>query len=214
MSVYKVVNEQHSLGVQNTKMRQDAAGLAWSEGIGQRLRQRRKVKRWSLKELAAKAGLSIGLLSQIERGVSTPSLRSLGQVCQALEMPMAWLFDRDESLQVAEPSVVRLEQRRRMDLGSGGMIKEILSPDSVSEIQLMRFVIHSGGKSGESPAQHPTGAKCGTVLSGRLGLEINGQVHIINQHDSFAFKANAQYRFWAEGDTDCEVIWAVTPALY
>lgn len=214
MSAYKVFNEQRNHGARDAKMRQDAAGLAWSEGIGQRLRQRRKVKRWSLKELAEKAGLSIGLLSQIERGVSTPSLRSLGQVCQALEMPMAWLFDRDESMQVAEPSVVRLEQRRRMDLGSGGMIKEILSPDSVSEIQLMRFVIHSGGKSGESPAQHPTGAKCGTVLAGRLGLEINGQVHIINQHDSFAFRANAQYRFWAEGDTDCEVIWAVTPALY
>jgi len=216
LSAYNLFNEQPSSaapGVKGAKPRQDA-GLTWSEGIGQKLRRRRKVKRLSLKELAEKAGLSIGLLSQIERGVSTPSLRSLNQVCQALEMPMAWLFDRDGSMQVAEPSVVRLEQRRRMDLGSGGMIKEILSPDSVSEIQLMRFVIHSGGKSGESPAQHPTGAKCGTVLAGRLGLEINGQVHIINQHDSFAFRANAQYRFWAVGDADCEVIWAVTPALY
>lgn len=216
MSAYNFFNEQPSSaapGAKDAKPRRDA-GLTWSEGIGQKLRRRRKVKRLSLKELAEKAGLSIGLLSQIERGVSTPSLRSLNQVCQALEMPMAWLFDRDESMQVAEPSVVRLEQRRRMDLGSGGMIKEILSPDSVSEIQLMRFVIHSGGKSGESPAQHPTGAKCGTVLAGRLGLEINGQVHIINQHDSFAFRANAQYRFWAVGDADCEVIWAVTPALY
>src|SRR5690606_21132881 len=166
---------------------------AWSEGIGQKLRQRRKVKRLSLKTLAEKAGLSIGLLSQIERGVSTPSLRSLNQVCQALGVPMSWLFERNESMRIAEPSVVRLAQRRHMDLGSGGMIKEILSPDSVSEIQLMRFVIHAGGKSGESPAQHPTGAKCGTVLAGRLGLEINGQVHIINQHDSFAFRANAQY---------------------
>ncbi|MDS1139198.1 helix-turn-helix domain-containing protein [Pusillimonas sp. SM2304] len=195
--------------------RQDAAAsVAWSQGIAQKLRQRRKVKRLSLKALAEKAGLSIGLLSQIERGVSTPSLRSLSQVCQALEMPMAWLFDRDHSLPIPEPSVVRLAQRRRMDLGSGGMIKEILSPDSISDIQLMRFVIHSGGKSGDSPAQHPTGAKCGTVLAGCLGLEINGQEHIINQHDSFAFKANAQYRFWAVGDADCEVIWAVTPALY
>lgn len=189
--------------------------VVWTDGIGQKLRRRRKVKRLSLKELSLKADLSIGLLSQIERGLSTPSLRSLNQVCQALDMPILWLFDTDESVEAQkEEAVVRLSQRRRMNLGSGGMIKDILSPDSISEIQLMRFVIFPGGRSGDSPAQHPTGAKCGTVLSGTLGLEIDGQEHVINQHDSFAFKASSRYRFWAIGDTDCEVIWAVTPALY
>ena len=208
---------QEAVGMVGGQLGQKApnASIGWAEGIGQKLRQRRKVRRLSLKELAAKAGLSIGLLSQIERGLSTPSLRSLNQICLALEMPMPWLFDRDESANaVKEESVVRMAQRRRTNLGSGGMLKDILSPDSVSEIQLMRFVIHPGGRSGDSPAQHPTGAKCGTVLAGCLGLEINGQEHILNQNDSFAFKASARYRFWAVGDADCEVIWAVTPALY
>lgn len=192
------------------------SGNEWTAGIGRKLRQRRKVKRLSLKEVAHRANLSTGLLSQIERGISTPSLRSLTQACQALEMPMSWLFDRDHSGDdaVSEPYVVRLSQRRRMDLGVGGMIKDILSPDEISQIQLMRFVIHPGGKSGDSPGQHPTGAKCGTVLAGCLGLEIDGQEHIINEYDSFAFRANSQYRFWAIGDKDCEVIWVTTPALY
>lgn len=192
----------------------DIAG-ALAEGIGQKLRQRRKVKRLSLKAVSERTGLSIGLVSQIERGISTPSLRSLNQICQALEMPMPWLFDRDTANHpVREECVVRLSQRRRLDLGSGGMIKEILSPDSVTNIQLMRFVIHPGGGSGDSPYTSPNGAKCGTVLSGRLGLEVNGQKHILNPQDSFAFHAREQYRFWAVGDTDCEVIWVVTPALY
>jgi len=189
--------------------------VVWSDSVGQRLRQRRKVKRLSLKELAVMSDLSIGLLSQIERGVSTPSLRSLMQVCQALDMPMSWLFDRVEDDEIErEMPVVRMDQRRRMNLGSGGMVKDILSPDWISEIQLMRFVIFPGGRSGDSPAQHPTGAKCGTVLSGTLGLEIDGQEYVINQNDSFAFRARSQYRFWAIGDEECEVIWAVTPALY
>lgn len=199
---------------QHAETRQNEVSAGWSEGIGHKLRQRRKVKRLSLKAVAEKSGLSIGLLSQIERGVSTPSLRSLNQVCLALEMPMAWLFNQSESQTSTERCVIRFAQRRRMDLGSGGMVKDILTPDSISQIQLMRFVIHRGGKSGDSPAQHPTGAKCGTVLSGCLGLEIDGEEHILNQNDSFAFKATSQYRFWAVGDHDCEVIWAVTPALY
>src|SRR3546814_14180203 len=105
-------------------------------------------------------------------------------------MPLAWRFDKEPYLySEPEPWVVRRAQRRRMNLGSGGMMKDILSPDSISEIQLMRFVIHPGGRSGDSPAQHPTGAKCGTVLSGSLGLEIDGQEHILTQDASFAFKA-------------------------
>lgn len=196
-----------------------AAGLAGTgnlaEGIGQKLRQRRKVKRLSLQTIAEKTGLSIGLLSQIERGISTPSLRSLTQICQALEMPMPWLFDRDTpSSQPREDSVVRLSQRRRLDLGSGGMIKEILSPDSVTDIQMMRFIIHPGGSSGDSPYTSPNGAKCGTVLKGTLGLDINGQTHVLHPNDSFAFHARERYRFWTIGDIDCEVIWVVTPALY
>lgn len=189
--------------------------LASVDGIGQKLRQRRKVRRLSLIEVSTRAGLSTGMLSQIERGLSSPSLRSLKQICDALEMPIKWLFDRDHpSNLVEEKSIVRFAQRRRMNLGPSGMIKDILSPDSVSEIQLMRFVIHAGGFSGKIPAQHPNGAKCGTVLVGKLGLEINDQEFIINQHDSFAFKANVHYRFWAIGNEDCVVIWAVTPALY
>lgn len=64
------------------------ATVEWTDGIGQELRQRRKARCLSLKELAAKADLSIGLLSQIERGLSTPCLRSLNQICQVLDMPI------------------------------------------------------------------------------------------------------------------------------
>jgi transcriptional regulator with XRE-family HTH domain len=194
---------------------QSDASLTWADGIGQKLRQRRRVKRLSLSNVSEKAGLSIALLSQIERGLSTPSLRSLDQICTALDMPMLWLFDRNEKSNPDEDAiVVRYSQRRRMNLGSGGMVKEILSPDTVSQLQLMRFVIHPGGTSGNSPYLHPSGAKCGTVLAGRLGIEIDGQEYILNPNDSFAFHASSPYRFWAVGDVDCELIWAVTPALY
>lgn len=185
------------------------------DGIGQKLRQRRKVRQMSLSDVAGKANLSIGLLSQIERGLSAPSLRSLNQICNALEMPLRWLFDPEDPQTANETAVVvRLAKRRRMDLGAAGMTKEILSPDSIPQLQLMRFVIHPNGKSGDSPNQHATGAKSGTVLSGRLGLEIDGREYVLEKGDSFAFRATSRYRFWCVGDTDCELFWAVTPALY
>lgn len=186
-----------------------------SDGVGQKLRHRRKVRKLSISEVAERAGLSIGLLSQIERGLSTPSLRSLNQICKALEMPLRWLFDEVEGSAAGEESiVVRVANRRRMDLGNAGMSKEILSTDAIPQLQLIRFVLHPGAKSGISPNQHATGAKAGTVLSGQLQLEVDGREFILNRGDSFSFLASARYRFACVGDVDCEMFWAVTPALY
>lgn len=194
--------------------RKGAPGTA-SDGVGQKLRHRRKVRKLSISEVAERAGLSIGLLSQIERGLSTPSLRSLNQICKALEMPLRWLFDEVEGSAAGEESiVVRVANRRRMDLGNAGMSKEILSTDAIPQLQLIRFVLHPGAKSGISPNQHATGAKAGTVLSGQLQLEVDGREFILKRGDSFSFLASARYRFACVGDVDCEMFWAVTPALY
>lgn len=180
--------------------------------IGRRLRERRKVRDVSLKDVASKAGVSVGLLSQIERGISMPSVRSLGAICAALEMPVSWLFDRNDE----NPSriVVRRHQRRTLDLGAKGMIKELMTPDSCSGIQMMRLVIRPGGSSGETAYNHPSGSKCGTVLSGTLALEVNGTVHEICPGDAFAFDAQEKIRFWAVGQVESDVLWVVTPAVY
>jgi transcriptional regulator with XRE-family HTH domain len=190
--------------------------LAATESVGQKLRHRRVVRRMSLNDVAEKAGLSIALLSQIERGLSTPSLRSLNQICEALDMPMRWLFDADGAAAAGEETVVvRSANRRCLDLGqNSGMSKEILSTDAVPQLQLMRFVLHPGLTSGVSPSPHPTGAKAGTVLAGQLWLEVNGREYVLNRGDSFSFHASSAYRFACFGDVDCEMIWAVTPALY
>jgi transcriptional regulator with XRE-family HTH domain len=180
--------------------------------IGRQLRERRKVRDLSLKDVAARAGISVGLLSQVERGLSMPSVRSLGAICAALEMPVSWLFDRNGE----DPGrvVVRRHQRRTLDLGAKGMIKELMTPDSCAGIQMMRLLIRPGGSSGETAYNHPTGSKCGTVLSGILALEVNGVVHEIGPGDAFAFEAQDRIRFWSVGQVDADVLWVVTPAVY
>ncbi len=183
--------------------------------VGEKLRYRRKIRQLSLHDVAQSAGISIGMLSQIERGLSMPSLRMLRHICAALDMPMAWLFDADEEASQADhPWVVRQANRRRMDLGNARFTKEILSSDSTPQLQLMHFVIRPGYEPGPNPNQRPTGARAGTVIAGQLRLIINGRDYVLGKGDSFSFEANVDYRFWCEGDVECEVIWVATPALY
>ena len=180
--------------------------------IGARLRRRRQVRGLSLKDVSARAEVSIGLLSQIERGITMPSVRSLGAICQALEMPVSWLFE--QNTRDHDPVVVRTHQRRILDLGAKGMRKELMTPDDVTGIQMMRLVIRPGGSTGETPYHHETGAKCGTVLSGVLGLEVDGALFEIAEGDSFAFPATALIRFWCVGSVDTVALWVVSPAVY
>lgn len=189
-----------------------AAEAGDNNKLGPRLRQRRKVRGMSLHTVASKAGISIGLLSQIERGLTMPSVNSLNAICSALEMPVGWIFDAGGGPQ--ERYVVRAHQRRVLDLGAKGMRKELMTPDEISGIQMMRLVIQPGGSTGDTPYNHETGAKCGTVLRGKLGLEIDGNAVVLEVGDSFAFPAVSMIRFWCEGDDVAEAFWIVTPAVY
>lgn len=183
-------------------------------GIGQKLRLRRKMRGLSLSDVATRASVSIGLLSQIERGLTMPSVKSMGAICAALDMPVSWLFATEPHENAADSDiVVRHPYRRRLDLGSHGMIKELLTPDACPDIQMMRFVIQPEGHSGE-PYRNQQGGKCGIVLRGCLGLEIDGRVLRIEAQDSFAFPATSLIRFWANDGQECEVLWIVAPAVY
>ena len=198
----------------NTTVLEDQPNDVTEDGLmlGTRLRQRRQIRRMSLQELSRRSGLSIALLSQIERNVSMPSIRSLRQVCEGLGMPMNWLFE--EGARENSGVIVRSAHRRRLDFGPYKMSKEMLSPDSVSGIQMIRIVIQPGGSSGEQPYNNPEGAKCGLVLSGVLGLHVADKEYSVEAGDSFAFQAEEMHRFWCVGDAPVELIWVVTPALY
>lgn len=180
--------------------------------VGETLRLRRQMRGLSLKQVAEPAGISVGMLSQVERGLAAPSIRTLRAICAAMDMPVNWLFHRDggQEDQAAEYIVPR-GARRSLTYHDGALVKELLTPDTQPKIQMLRFLLQPGASSGE-PYSDAEGGKCGLVLSGTLGLELNGTEFAVREGDSFAFPATTLVRFWAIGDAPCEVIWVVAPA--
>jgi transcriptional regulator with XRE-family HTH domain len=175
--------------------------------VGDRIRLLRKARNRSLKELAVGAGLSVGFLSQIERGLSSVSIRALARIADALDVGIADVFptdgQEDDSLRI----VARVKDRRRIDLPNTAMIKEHLTPFHQSpQLDIYILTLEPGGSSGDEPYVHD-GAEAGFVLEGGLELFVEGRKFILGEGDSFRFNSNRPHQFRNAGDRTAKAVW-------
>src|SRR5438445_7072572 len=97
--------------------------------VGRRIRDLRHEHKLSLETIAARTDLSIGFLSQIERGLSSPSLRVLATLADVLGVGIAALFGaREDANAVPDAVVTRERQRPELNLWRSGISKQLLSP--------------------------------------------------------------------------------------
>jgi transcriptional regulator with XRE-family HTH domain len=194
-------------------LREGETAAPESPVLGQRMRGMRQRRQWTLQDLSARCGLSVGMLSQIERGVSSPSIRSLQKLAEIFSVPVGWFFSEATAPQQGPAWIQRRAQRRVLDLSAKGITKELLVPDGDGTLELMLITVEPGGSSGEAPYQH-AGEDAGTVLEGVLELEVDGVAGRLQAGDSFRFPATQPHRFSNPGPLRCVVVWAVTPPLY
>lgn len=185
--------------------------------LGVQLRSLRKAKALSLAEAAARAGLSIGMVSQIERGLASPSIRSLGRLAEALEVPIAWFFHAGNGRPPAEiDKVVRRDDRRQLRLPTVGSTHdlasvELLTPDLSGALELLLMTFEPGFNSG--PTHHHRGEEAGLVLSGALKLWLDRDCFVLKEGDSFRFSSERPHRYANAVDRTTRVVWAITPPL-
>jgi transcriptional regulator with XRE-family HTH domain len=187
--------------------RASAADLA----IGQKLRERRRAAGLSLHALAARTGCSIGYISQVERGLSTASIKFLTAAADAFGMGLAGFFVTEAEAE-AEPKpgddiVVRRGERGRLGLWRAGIAKELLTPpQGASALNLFMVRIEPFGSSGEEDYRHG-GEEAGFVLEGELRLMVDGREFQLEAGDSFRFESRRPHRFANPTDRPAVVLW-------
>lgn len=180
--------------------------------LGQRIRALRRAKGTTLAELAERAGLSIGHLSQVERGLSTPTIRQLQAISTGLGVRIGWFF-RAEPGGVQDAGVVRAAERRQLRYDGLGMTDQLLTPSLDGRLELLLSTLEPGATSGEEPYSHE-GEEAGLVLEGTLELWIEDERHLLQAGDSFAFASTRPHRYRNPGSTTTRVVWAITPPSY
>ncbi|QPF83487.1 cupin domain-containing protein [Bradyrhizobium genosp. L] len=177
--------------------------------VGRRIRDLRRAKAMSLETIAARTKLSIGFISQIERGLSSPSLRVLATLADVLGVGIAALFGAAPNDDGAANGVVTREvQRAELKLWRTGISKQLLSPAG-SESRLNLFLVHlePGGNTGDEFYTHD-GEEAGLVLAGEMTLTVDAETWTLKQGDSFRFASRRPHRFANPAhDAKAVVLW-------
>ena len=171
--------------------------------VGKAIRALRHAKGMTLQELGIAAGVSLGMLSQIERDQANPSLRILSQLRTALGAPISALFEEPRSPAQDAAFVRRADDRPWLDLGD--LKKELLSPGGPQSLKFMILHIPPFASS-DKPMSYPA-EKGGMVLEGELVLTVAGVASQLQEGDSFLFDSMDPHSFHNPLKTPARVLW-------
>jgi transcriptional regulator with XRE-family HTH domain len=164
--------------------------------VGQRLRDLRRQANLSLETVAARSALSVGFLSQVERGLSSPSLRVLATLADVLGVGIAALFgNNNANPQGSQGIVTRAIERSELKLWRTGVSKQLLHPTG-ADGKLTLFMVHlePGGSTGDELYTHD-GEEAGLVLEGTMTLTVDAETWTLKTGDSFRFASRRPHRF-------------------
>jgi transcriptional regulator with XRE-family HTH domain len=164
--------------------------------IGARVKALRESSSLSLRELALRCGVSAPMLSQVERGETSPTLVVAAKIASGLDLRLSQLLRLDEEGTV---TVVRASQRRRGGTSSRGHSFEVMTSEQPGQrAELSRHTLAPGGATGASddpPMHEPGSREVALVESGSLALVCDGERYELDAGDCVTFDADLPHHF-------------------
>jgi transcriptional regulator with XRE-family HTH domain len=173
-------------------------------GLAQRLRDRRKDLGLTLKDVAELSGLSFSFISQVERGLTLPSITSLVALSKALGASINLFLEQPKSGSLD----TRQTSRRAYSLGPSAASYERLSSKFPGSMLNSSIITEPPGRRTELMSHE--GEELIYMLDGALTVEIAGQVYVLEQGDSLHFDSKEKHLTWNHTDQPARMLHACT----
>lgn len=180
------------------------------ERIGGKIRSLRKKQAQTLEDLSQSTGLSKGLLSQVERGISQPSLETLWKITKALDTSIVHFFEDVAHTQI---HVVRKEERNQILFPGTTGTCYVLGHTDNTRLRMLEVVLNPG----ETMKDHfldREGEQCLVVTRGELSFRIGEEEFVLQEGDSLFFDSTLAHSAINKTDRPVTYIWSVTPSKY
>lgn len=183
-------------------------------GLGPRIRALREAMALSLRDLAERSGVSAPMLSQVERGETSPTLQIATRIASGLELRLSQLLRLDEEGAV---TVVHRAERRQGPVSAGGHAYEILTPPLPGQrAEVSRHTLapraRTGGV-GDPPRHEPGSRETALVERGTAVLHCDGQEYELSDGDCVTFDADLNHHFENPGPEDAVLLAVLSAGL-
>ena len=189
------------------------SALATENGaVGARVRALREALGLSLRDLAERSGVSAPMLSQVERGETSPTLAIAGRIASGLDLSLSQLLRLDEGDHV----VVMRRGKGRVSASGGHRTEELTPPLPGQRVDVSLHTLQPGSTTGgpsDPPLHEPGSREVTVVLGGEITLFIDGERHVLRKGDSVTFDADLPHHFENEGVAGATFIAVVTAGL-
>jgi transcriptional regulator with XRE-family HTH domain len=168
----------------------------------------------SLRDLAERSGVSAPMLSQVERGETSPTLQVATRIAAGLELRLSQLLRLDEQGAV---TIVHRDERRKGPSATSGHRYELLSPPLPGQrAELSLHTLEPGavtGGPGDSPMHEPGSRETALVEAGVVALVCDGQRYELRAGDCVTFDADLPHHFENPGTQDAVLLAVVSAGL-
>lgn len=180
--------------------------------VGSDIRALRKSRGQTIRQLSARLGRSIGWLSQVERGQTTPSVQDLAAIAAHFGVNISFFFRSANQNPREQGLILRAAGRASIGSSDSGLVEELLSPTLGGSFEMIQSTFAPRSSSGGlKPARKSEDG--GVLVSGRLTLQIGELEVALETGDSFQF-VEREYGWRNDGDVPAVVIWIVSPPVY
>jgi XRE family transcriptional regulator, regulator of sulfur utilization len=180
--------------------------------VGPRVRALRESMDLSLRDLSERSGVSAPMLSQVERGETSPTLAIAEKIAAGLELTLSQLLRLDEDRHVV---IVRSGERRARRRG-GHLVEELTPPLPGQRADVSVHTLAPGAATGgpaDPPIHEPGSRETAVVLGGKVDLFIDGARHQLGADDSVTFDADLPHHFENNGSTEARLVAVVAAGL-
>ena len=178
--------------------------------LGARIRGLRLARHATLRQLAAQAAVTESFLSQVERGVASPSIASVQRIARALDTSIAELFAADESA----GTVVRVRDRRKIVYQGLGAVDEFLTRGTDGRLQVIYATIEPGGGTGDEAYAHDSDEEVVVVLEGSLDMWVGPEHYRLEVGDAITHSSRVPHRNTNPGPGVARVLFCITPPSF
>ncbi len=180
--------------------------------VGERVKSLREAMGLSLRDLSRTSGVSAPMLSQVERGGTSPTLEVANRIASGLELSLSQLLRLDEEPHVA---VVRNKDRnvtRRDGHGFAELTPPLPGQRHAVTVHTLRPGSVTGGPD-DPPIHEPGSRETAVVQEGSLVLVLGAERHELSAGDSITFDADLPHHFENPGKTKTSFMAVVTAGL-